>query len=787
MGTRKEFQVQDEAKIIKAQELLQENEPVSRELRQGVGLGSYVIDLATGTWKVSPELYKIFGIDETSHRTLEGWVALLHPDSRGKCIAYRSHEESEKTHIDYQCRIVRINDGEERWVHGLEEIEYDDQKNPVRHLGTIQDITEHKHAEKKTQWSESFLRQVIDINPNLIFVKDREGRFTLANKAVADVYGTTVENLLAKTDADFNANLDEVEHFRRVDLSVMDTSQEHVISEEKITDAAGQVRWLQTVKRPIEGEDGRVNHVLGVATDITERKLAECRLRRTQYAVDHATDSIFVIESDGHFRDVNESACRRLGYTKQELLTKSVMDIDPDFPRETWNAFWEEFKHTKLLRLETRHRGKSGEVFPVEVVANYILHEGEELDYAFVRDITERKQAEAALQAFQDQVRQMQKMEAIGELASGIAHDFNNVLTAIMGNAQLACKKVASDHPLQPNLMRILEASERASRLVQQILTFSHQQAVSRTVMALSPVVNEALELLRATLPAGVELTATYDAATPKILADATQIHQVLMNLCTNAWHALNRQSGAIAVDLAAVRLTQPLHSLFATLPPGHYACLSVRDNGCGMDPETVVRIFEPFYTTKPVGHGTGLGLSLVHGIVQGHEGAIVVDSCPGRGTTVSVYFPAAEARAYAGEPVKVSPAETQGRLRHLLYVDDEAMLVELVRAWFEPRGYKVTGCMLAAEALDAVRADPTGFDVVVTDYNMPGMSGLQLAQALARIRANLPVVLVSGHLSPTAQAASLATNIKGMVSKTIMWQQLEGVINRLLNTPPQA
>ena len=786
METRKILQVPEEAKIIKAQELLQENEPMLREPRQGVGLGSYVIDLATGTWKVSPELYKIFGIDETSLHTLEGWVGLLHPDSRGKCIEYHSHEESEKTRIDYQCRIVRINDGEERWVHGLEEIEYDDQKNPIRHLGTIQDITERKHAEKQTQRSEAFLRQVIDINPNLIFVKDREGRFTLANKAVADVYGTTVENLIAKTDADFNANLDEVAHFRRVDLNVINTSQEHVISEEKITDAAGQVRWFQTVKRPIEGEDGRVDHVLGVATDITERKLAECRLRRTQYAVDHATDGIFVIGHDGHFLDVNESACRRLGYAKQELLTKSVMDIDPDFPRETWNAFWEEFKHTKLLRLETRHRGKSGEVYPVEVVANYILHEGEELDYAFVRDITERKQAEAALQAFQDQVRQMQKMEAIGELASGIAHDFNNVLTAIMGNAQLACKKVASDHPIQSNLMRILEASDRASRLVQQILTFSHQQALSRAVMALSPVVNEALELLRATLPAGVELTATYDAATPQVLADATQIHQVLMNLCTNAWHALNRQSGAISVDLAAVSLTQPLHSLFATLPPGHYACLSVRDTGCGMDPETVARIFEPFYTTKPVGQGTGLGLSLVHGIVRGHEGAIVVDSYAGRGTTVSVYFPAAEVRAYAGEPVKVSP-ETQGRLRHLLYLDDEAMLVELVRAWFEPRGYRVTGCMLAAEALDAVRADPTGFDVVVTDYNMPGMSGLQLAQALARINANLPVVLVSGHLSPSAQAASLATNIKAMVSKTIMWQHLEGVVNRLLNTPPQA
>ena len=463
------------------------------------------------------------------------------------------------------------------------------------------------------------------------------------------------------------------------------------------------------------------------------------------------------------------------------------MDIDPDFSPARWETFWEEFKHTKLLRLETRHRDKSGKIYPVEVVANYIVHEGEELDYAFVRDITERKQAEAALQAFQDQIRQMQKMEAIGELASGIAHDFNNIITAILGNAQIACGKVASDHPLRPNLTRILEASDRASRLVQQILMFSHQQAFSRTVMALFPVVNEVLALLRATLPAGVALAITSDVATPHVLADATQIHQVVMNLCTNAWHALEGQPGQIAVDLAPVTLTQTLHSLYATLPPGRYACLSVRDTGCGMDPLTVARIFEPFFTTKPKGHGTGLGLSLVHGIVQGHEGAIMVDSYPGRGTTVCLYFPSAEAQAFASESVEAAPVEMQGRIRHLLYLDDEAMLVELVRAWFEPRGYRVTGCILAAEALDAVRADPAGFDVVVTDYNMPEMSGLQVAQTLAGIRANLPVVLVSGHLSPTAQAASLAANIKAMVPKTAMWQQLEGVITRLLDTPPHA
>jgi two-component system cell cycle sensor histidine kinase/response regulator CckA len=780
METRKTLQVPEEAKIIKTQELLRENELMLREPRQGVGLGSYVIDMATGTWKVSPELYKIFGIDETSLHTLEGWVGLLHPGSREKCIEYRSHEESEKTRIDYQCRIVRVNDGEERWVHGLEEIEYDDRKSPIRHVGTIQDITEQKRTEETLK---EMTLALIHAMPG-ISILNPDGRYERVNDAYAQMMGYQPDDLIG-AGWELTIVPDDLPKAREAYQRMLSVGKGEFESQALRKDGSTFFKQVLMVKRTDEKGNSIGHHCF--MRDITERKLADAKLRRTQYAIDHATDGIFVIGSDGHFLDVNESACRRLGYTKQELLTKSVMDIDPDFPRETWNEFWEDFKHTKLLRLETRHRGKSGEVYPVEVVANYILHEGEELNYAFVRDITARKQAEAALQAFQDQVRQMQKMEAIGELASGIAHDFNNILTAIIGNAQLACKKVAFDHPLQPNLIRILEASDRASRLVQQILTFSHQQASSRTVMALSPVVNEALDLLRATLPASVELTATFDAATPKVLADATQIHQVLMNLCTNAWHALKKQPGDIMVNLAAVRLTQPLHSLFATLPPGHYACLSVRDTGCGMDHETMTRIFEPFYTTKPVGQGTGLGLSLVHGIVRGHEGAIVVDSYPGRGTTVSVYFPSAEALAYVGEPAKVSPAETQGRGRHLLYLDDEAMLVELVRAWFEPRGYKVTGCLLASEALDAVRADPTGFDVVVTDYSMPGMSGLQLAQALARINANLPVVLVSGHLSPSAQAASLATNIKAMVSKTIMWQQLEGVINRLLNTPPQA
>ncbi len=402
-------------------------------------------------------------------------------------------------------------------------------------------------------------------------------------------------------------------------------------------------------------------------------------------------------------------------------------------------------------------------------------------------EMTEHEQASRALQTSQNRVRQMQKMDALEQLAGGVAHDFNNILTAIIGNAEIASAKISPDHPSRTNLTRIIEAGDRASCLVQQILTFTHQQPFSRTLLSLPPVMDEVLSLLRATLPTGIQLTCTCDPGTPPVLADTTQIHQVVMNLCTNAWHALGEQPGSIALDLAPVTLTQPLRGFHATLPPGLYARLSIMDSGCGMAPDTLERIFDPFFTTKPMGQGTGLGLSVVQGIVLGHEGGIVVDSRPNQGTTIHLYFPAADAPAPMREPARTAPARIQGRSLHLLYLDDEVMLVELVRAQFEQLGYRVTGYTRPTEALEAIHADPGGFDVVVTDYNMPGMSGLEVARALARIRADLPVVLVSGYLSPTTQATLRAAGITEIVDKPTMLRQLGDVIARLLDKPPQA
>lgn len=544
---------------------------------------------------------------------------------------------------------------------------------------------------------------------------------------------------------------------------------------------------------------------------------------RYRHLVDHAQDIICRVDAQGRFVYFNPTVMRFTQYSADELQGRNCLDlVRPDARAAARRFYRRQFlRRIRATSYEVPLVAKDGtEVWVSQNVQMLLDHDRVVGFQAIARDITERKQvenalqqahnelerlvehrtaelretverlsteisdreqAEAALRLSQDQIRQMQKMEAIGQLAGGIAHDFNNILTAILGNADLAFAKLDREHEACLNLTRILEAGQRASHLVQQILTFTHQQEVSRAVLALPSVVNEVLELLRATLPAGIELTTRYDPETPAIWADATQIHQVLMNLCTNAWHALEESPGRISVELAAVTLTQSLHSLHATLGPGRYARLSVSDTGCGMSSETVERIYDPFFTTKPVGQGTGLGLSVVHGIVSGHEGAIVVDSHLGLGTTFHLYFPAVDQLSSVDKCLDMPGEPSLECSCHLLYLDDEEMLVELVRALLEPAGYRVSGFTNATEAVGAVQADPGHFDVIVTDYNMPGMSGVEVARVVEQVRADLPIVLVSGYLTPTEHEHALGGNVKAIIYKPVMLHQLRDVVARLI------
>lgn len=403
-------------------------------------------------------------------------------------------------------------------------------------------------------------------------------------------------------------------------------------------------------------------------------------------------------------------------------------------------------------------------------------------------DITERRELE-------EQFRQSQKMEAMGALAAGIAHDFNNILSVINGNAELALQDVAARHPALASLNEILKAGCRARNLVQQILTFTRLQQPQRQVIALGPLVNETVAFLRVTLPASVDLSVALAADAPNVLVNATQVQQVLLNLCTNAWHALEGEAGSIEVQLRSVPVDAEMARRRTDLQVGLYACLSVRDTGTGMDEATQNRIFEPFFTTKSQGQGTGLGLSVAHGIMSSHQGAIVVASELGTGTTIQLYFPAADGPA-ADLPAAEGPFEApvpvaevvspQGRGQRILYIDDEEPLVVLTTRTFERLGYAVSGFTEADAALAAFRAEPHQFDLAVTDFNMPGTSGLEVAGKLMSIRPDLPIVLTSGYVNDDLVAKAHSAGIRHVIYKPSTVKEFCDAVQRVLHDPKE-
>ena len=388
------------------------------------------------------------------------------------------------------------------------------------------------------------------------------------------------------------------------------------------------------------------------------------------------------------------------------------------------------------------------------------------------RDVTQRRDLETLL-------RQSQKMEAIGLLAGGIAHDFNNILGAIIGNTELARSLPAGSPAAWEYLDSILKASRRASDLVRQILAFSRQQTAKRQPMQLHAMVREALQLMRATLPAAVELQTNLPVS-PTVLADASELHQVIINLCTNAWHALQGNPGRIVVELAETDVPVDYARLHPDLRPGRYVRLTVADDGCGMDPATLSRIFDPFFTTKPVGQGTGLGLSVVLGIVKSHDGGIVVTSQPGQGSTFALYFPVFEAE------VVEAPAEPQpiprGQGEHILFVDDEEPLAQLGRTVLERLGYRVTALISAPAALAAFQAQPATFDLLVTDLNMPGTSGADLAEKLLALRPRLPVILTTGFNATMTAATARELGFRELLPKPYGMRSLGEAVHRVLN-----
>ncbi len=408
------------------------------------------------------------------------------------------------------------------------------------------------------------------------------------------------------------------------------------------------------------------------------------------------------------------------------------------------------------------------------------LSTGGAITTLFLRDLTARKQAEARRLALETQLRESQKMQAVGTMAGGIAHDFNNILSAILGNVELAKQDTPDHSGALTSLDEIEKAGRRARDLVRQILTFSRNEPPRRIPMRLSEVVHETVRLVKVTLPPGVELKVQEAPDCSSVLADATQVEQALLNLCTNAILAIGQGKGWVRIQVCNTQLDFPACSRIG-VPPGPYVELSVKDSGSGIEPATLQRIFEPFFTTRQVGQGTGLGLSVVHGIMQTHQGGIDVGSTPGLGSTFHLYFPVCqEALPMSAEPAP-PVAAVHGQGRHVMYVDDDQALVFLVERVLRRKGFTVTSFTDPLEAQAVLNARAHDFDLLVTDYNMPGFSGVDLLRAAKAARPGLPVALASGYVTPEIEKSAFEAGASALVYKPNDVNELCETVQRLI------
>ncbi len=528
--------------------------------------------------------------------------------------------------------------------------------------------------------------------------------------------------------------------------------------------------------------------VVGRLSDLQRQlrtKVCELRSARDELSISETkyrtlfemeSDAVFLVETDTwKILDVNRASEELFGYNREEFLRMHGQDL----AEEPEKAIAIMKRGTgKLPFLYARK--KSGDVFPFELTVRHFQLLGRRVSLGTLRDSTFRRQAETERRKLERELQQTRKMEAIGTLAGGIAHDFNNILSAIIGYSELMQhQKETLDTRQQYYLEQVLGAANRAKELVFQILTFSRQTEVRNRVISVAPIIQEALKLLKASLPAAVEIRSNLKAERDTIVADPTQIYQVVMNLCTNAAQALPEDGGGIEVALSEVLLDEAFSAHYPEIEPGPHLYLLVADTGRGMTGGTLERIFDPYFTTKDKGKGTGLGLSVVHGVVMKSSGCIRVESEPEKGSRFHLYFPLALPSKQSGQaPTDGVPMGSE----HILIVDDEIALCEMMAEMLKKQGYHVQHRSDSREALALFRASPDNFDIVITDMDMPNISGLRLRNEIAAIDPEIPVLVCTGYGDLLSQETAASFGFKRLLRKPVPFRELAMTVRETLN-----
>lgn len=614
-----------------------------------------------------------------------------------------------------------------------------------------------------------------------IYGVDLDGNYTFVNPAAARMLGYQAEELIGRpshpiclpgsADGSICLYTPEDSQIRSI---FMDGKPLH------LTD--GVFRRRDGTGFPVElavtpiVEKGRIAGGVVTFWDITERKRAGEERLRLATAVEQATEGIAITDVRGIIQYVNPAFERMTGYARDELIGQNPGVLKSGkHDRRFYEDLWRTIKNGRVWKGRMVNKRKNGVIYYEDASISPLRDsDGNIINFVAVkRDVTEHLELSKRLV-------QSQKMEAIGTLAGGIAHDFNNMLFAMTGYTELAMEGLPKDSGTVSDLRRVLEAGKRAAEMVRQILTFSRQAQPERRSLDLAPIIKEGLQFLRSSIPTTIGIRHDIQPELGKVFGDAVQIHQVLMNFCTNAAHAMRDTKGVLSVELAGAELDQAAAAKLPGAVPGEYVRLTVSDTGHGIPPEMLDRIFEPYFTTKPAGEGTGLGLSVVHGIVKSHGGAISVISKVGKGTTFHVYLPLIKMEADQGQESSDEMIPT-GKERILL-VDDERILVEMGRLILERLGYEVESRTNSVEALVLFRADPDRFDLIITDLTMPKITGEELATEMKKIKPDIPIILCTGFSESITEARLTAAGIDVLVRKPVLKRDIAKVIRELLD-----